>query len=424
MNKIEIMNQMTSGALDEALKRYSGQDDVTEIKERWVQFLGRSASLFEQEDVHLLTVSGRTELGGNHTDHQRGCVLAASLSLDSVAMVCKREDACAEVHSEGFEIKPVDLTDLSVHSEEKETSEALIRGVAAAFVKRGYAVGGFKAAMSSNVLKGSGMSSSAAFEVMIGLIFSVLYNDGRIEMEELAKIAQEAENIYFGKPCGLMDQMACAVGGAVAIDFKDLHHPVTQKVNFDFAHSGYALCLVDTGGSHADLSDEYGKMPTEMKEVAHLLGVEVLSETTQEVFEQKLPELRGQVSDRALLRATHYFEETKRAQKEAEALMQNDMKKFLELVKESGRSSFMYLQNVVLFSDAEHQPLALALALSERMLKEDGAWRVHGGGLAGTIQAFVPFEKLETYRTSMEAVFGKGSCHVLSIRPMGAAQVC
>lgn len=424
MNYKAVIEQLKNGLMDEAIRSYSGLEEVTELNHRWVDFMERNTHHFCDEDVYLLTVSGRTEVGGNHTDHQRGCVLAASLSLDTVASVCKTTENTAIVCSEGFTIQPVDLNDLTVQVNEKETSEALIRGVAASFVKRGYQIGGFKAVMNSQVLKGSGMSSSASFEVMIGLIFSVLYNDGKISNEELAVIGQEAENIYFGKPCGLMDQMACAVGGAVAIDFKDKHQPVVEKVEFDFTHSGYALALVDTGGSHADLSDEYGKMPFEMKQVAKCLGVEVLSETSKEQLYKKLPEIRGQVSDRAILRAMHYFDETVRAQKEAEALKQGNMQEFLRLVKESGRSSFMYLQNVVLYSDTEHQPLALALALSEQMLKEDGAWRVHGGGLAGTIQAFVPVHQLNEYCSMMEAVFGKGSCHVLSIRPKGAAQVC
>lgn len=424
MKYTEVIEKFKAGALNSSISAYSGLENVSELSERWVSFLENNAQFFKEEQVHCLTVSGRTEVGGNHTDHQRGSVLAASLSLDTVACACVRSDMVAEVHSEGFEINPVDLCDLRVHPDEKETSEALIRGVAAAFVKRGYQIGGFKAAVGSKVLKGSGMSSSASFEVMIGLIFSELYNDGKISNEQLAVIAQEAENVYFGKPCGLMDQMACAVGGAVAIDFKDKDHPVIEKVEFDFTHSGYALALVDTGGSHADLSDEYGKMPSEMKQAAKLLGKEVLSEVSKEEFYEKLPELRGQISDRALLRSMHYFDETVRAKKEAEALKSGKMDEFLRLVKESGRSSYMYLQNVVLFSDPDHQPLALALALSEQLLKEDGAWRVHGGGLAGTIQAFVPNSKLDEYCTVMERVFGKGSCHVLSIRPMGAAKVC
>ncbi len=421
MNKRELLNAFEEGRLDCQLIKMTGCTDVSLEKKRWVEFLKRSET--ENDNLHLLSVSGRTEIGGNHTDHQRGCVLAASLSLDTIAAAGRLQSMKAAVFSEGFEIKTVDLTDLSVHLDEKESSEALIRGVAAGFVKRGYQIGGFEAVMHSQVLKGSGMSSSASFEVMIGLIFSVLYNDGKVAHEELAKIAQEAENVYFGKPCGLMDQMACAMGGAVAIDFKDLHHPVLNQIDFKLNEQGYALCLVDTGGSHADLSAEYGKMPYEMKEVASLLGVQVLSETTKEDFYQKLPEIKGKLSDRSLLRAMHYFDETERAQKEALALKENRFKDFLELVNESGRSSFMYLQNVVLYSDSQHQPLALSLALSEQILKGKGAWRVHGGGLAGTIQAFVPHELLKEYQTKMEACFGKGSCHVLSIRPYGAFQL-
>lgn len=421
MNQQELLNILKTETLDCQFKKMTGSDDVSAEKKRWVEFLEKFE--FENEDLHLLSVSGRTEIGGNHTDHQRGCVLAASLSLDTIAAAGKLSQMKAAVQSEGFEIKPVDLTDLCVHPDEKETSEALIRGVAAGFVKRGYQIGGLEAVMHSQVLKGSGMSSSASFEVMIGLIFSVLYNEGKVAKEELAKIAQEAENVYFGKPCGLMDQMACAMGGAVAIDFKELHQPVLNQIDFDLHKQGYALCLVDTGGSHADLSDEYGKMPQEMKEAAALLGVQVLSETTKEAFYKKLPEMRGRISDRSLLRAMHYFDETDRAQKEALALKENRFQDFLGLVNESGRSSFMYLQNVVLFSDSQHQPLALALALSEQLLKGKGAWRVHGGGLAGTIQAFVPYAFLQEYQTRMEACFGKGSCHVLSIRPEGAFQL-
>ena len=423
MNANECLNQLNQGLLDRRLKLLTGLSEVEKERQRWIDFVSSNAYSFKQ-DIHLLSVSGRTEIGGNHTDHQRGCVLAASLSLDTMALVCRIEDGKASVDSEGFTINPVDLNDLDVHENEKETSEALIRGVASAFVKRGYQIGGFKAVMKSQVLKGSGMSSSASFEVMIGLIFSELYNEGKIPFEELAVIAQEAENVYFGKPCGLMDQMACAMGGAVAIDFHDKNHPVVEKIEVPLAEHGYALALVDTGGSHADLSDEYGKMPHDMKAVAKLLGKEVLSEINRDDFYQRLPELRGQLSDRSLLRAMHYFDETVRAQKEAQALKEHRIHDFLELVKESGRSSFMYLQNVVLFSDPDHQPLALALALSEQLLKEHGAWRVHGGGLAGTIQAFVPFDLMDTYKQKMESVFGIGSCHVLSIRPEGAARIC
>ncbi|MFV0479907.1 MAG: galactokinase [Anaerorhabdus sp.] len=418
----EIKSKLMQGEFDKTLEMICCSDVIQGEKKRYEKLLDQALEKFSDCDAHLICAPGRTEIGGNHTDHQQGRVLAASVNMDIAAVVVMSEKTC-EYYAEGFEVNPIRVDELEIREDEKFTSEALIRGTLARFKELGYQIGGFKAVSHSHVLKGSGISSSAAFEVLIGTILSNLYNNGEINSIEIAKIGQYAENNYFMKPCGLLDQMACSVGGFVFIDFKDKANPVVEQVQFDFAHSDYAICLIDTKGSHADLSDEYSLMPKEMKDVAKALGKEVLSQCTKEEFLKNIFRLREVVSDRAVLRAFHFFEETDRVLNQVKALKENDMPTFKKLIIESGNSSYMYLQNVYSPKDVEKQALSVALAVSDEILHHQGAYRVHGGGLAGTIQAFVPKEKLESYRQQMELIYGAGSCFVLSIRPVGGYKI-
>ncbi len=414
----EIKNELAAGKWDEQLYLLSCKDDLRAVKERYKAILDRGLELFGDVDAHLFSAPGRTEVGGNHTDHQLGRVLAASVNMDIVALVVKDEKACTYL-ADDFNVETVMIDDLAMKEAEKNTSEALIRGTLARFKELGYHIGGFKAYAQSEVLRGSGISSSAAFEVLIGTILSYLYNDGNVDPLEIAKIGQYAENHYFQKPCGLMDQAACSIGGFIAIDFKDLANPKVEKIDFDFAHSGYRLIIVDTKGDHADLSDEYGLMPLEMKAVAQVLGYDVLSKARKEELLANVSKVRHTCGDRAFLRALHFFNETARVLEEAAALKANDFESFNKLVIASGYSSYMYLQNVYVAKDSKQEELAVALALSEELLRGRGSYRVHGGGLAGTIQAFVKEEDVDKYCAFMEKVFGEGSCFRFLIRPYG-----
>ena len=418
----EIETYVKAGKLDEKLIELYGQEDLAHQKERYLSILQEAEKAFGNEEAKLFSAPGRTEVGGNHTDHQLGAVLAASLNLDCVAVVIPTEDNVVTYKAKDFSVKPVDLLDVAVHAEEKNSTEALIRGVAAGMKARGYAYGGFKAYAESNVIPGGGMSSSAAFEVLLGTIQNELWNQGKASAEDIAKIGQYAENVYFMKPSGLLDQMACSVGSFAAIDFADPEKPVVEKVDFDPAEYGYDLIMTDVKASHADLSDEYGLVPAEMKAAAKVMGHEVLCHVTMEELFAHVKEIRQQCGDRAFLRAYHFINETKRAKEEAEALRKKDINTFLKLVRESGRSSWMYLQNISVPSDPAHQAVALALAMSEEVIGEDGAYRVHGGGFAGTIQAFVRKENSEKYIETMESAFGKGCCYTLHIRPCGGIE--
>ena len=377
---------------------------------------------FGAAPTHIFSAPGRTELGGNHTDHQRGCVLAAAVDLDTRAAVALNGTSVIRLLSEGYPLCEVDFNDLAIRPAEQNTTAALIRGVAAGFVNRGFAIGGFDAYVTSTVLPGSGLSSSAAFEVLLGTAMNHLFSCG-LDAVAIAQIAQYAENVYFGKPCGLMDQMASSVGGCVAIDFADPAAPVVTPVDFDFSASGHALCIIDSGASHADLTDEYAAIPTELKSVCGLFGKEVLRDVPESDFYARLPEVRKAAGDRAVLRAIHVYEENRRVAAEVDALERGDFPGFLELVNLSGFSSQNLLQNVIPTGATAHQEVALALGLARHLLGGRGACRVHGGGFAGTIQAFVPQDMLVKFRTGMEAVLGEGSCHVLSIRPVGGTLV-
>ena len=375
------------------------------------------------EKHYVFSAPGRTEISGNHTDHQCGCVLAAAVNLEAVADVWLNGTNNIWIQSQGYPTIQVELDDLSVREEEKNSTAALIRGVAYSFAQRGAKLQGFDAVVNSTVLPGSGLSSSAAFEVLFGTILNELFFDKKLSAVEIAQIGQYAENVYFGKPCGLMDQMVSSVGGLVYIDFENPQEPVIDKIDFDLAKAGYALCIIDSGADHADLTDEYAAIPTEMREVAAFFGKEVLRQIPADTFYSALPELRGKVPDRAILRAIHIYQENSRVLKQAEALKSGNMDAFLQLVKESGRSSWMYLQNISPTGAVEHQEVAVALALCDVLLQGRGAYRVHGGGFAGTVQAFVPFDMLDAFISGIEAVLGADKCHVLNIRPQGGIRV-
>ncbi len=363
---------------------------------------------------------GRTEISGNQVDHQNGCVLAGAVNLQMTAEVTLNDSNVIRVDSEGYPLVEVDMEDLSLREEEKNTTAALVRGMAAAFEERGCKLSGFDARIRSTVLPGSGLSSSAAFEVLLGTICNELFFEKRLSPVEVAQISQWVENVYFGKPCGLLDQMACAVGGMVFMDFADPAHPVVERLEFDFSSAGHALCIVDVGADHAGMTGEYAAVPGELKALSALYGKKVLREIPEEEFFEKLPQVRHKVPDRALLRAAHFYQENKRVRAQADALRRNDFETFLQLVKESGRSSWMYVQNVIPAGAVEHQDMAVALMLCDTLLQGRGAYRVHGGGFAGTVQAFVPMDMLDGFKEKMEAVLGAGSCHVLSIRKEGS----
>ena len=378
---------------------------------------------YEAGEGEFFSAPGRTEIGGNHTDHNHGRVLAGAVDLDIVGLAQKTGNDTIRLKSAEYDkIDVVDLTDLSLHPEDTG-SQSLIRGICAKCKELGYQVGGFDCYTITQVLKGSGLSSSAAFEVLVVTVISHLFNDGSIDPITAAKISQYAENVYFGKPSGLLDQMASSVGGVTAMDFADPSAPVVEKVTFDLASYGHALCVVDTGGNHADLTGEYAAIPQEMKEVAQFFGKEFLRQVDEAAFYEKLPQVRKAVGDRAVLRAMHFFDDDRLAHEEAQALKAGDFPGFLGKVRASGQSSLQRLQNVFAPQAPQEQGITLALSLSQRLLGEQGACRVHGGGFAGTIQAYVPFDLLDSYRQGMEHVFGKGSCYVLSFRQAGGTKV-
>ena len=366
---------------------------------------------------------GRTEIGGNHTDHQHGRVLAGSIDLDIIAVAAPNGEGVIRLKSEGFPMDVVELDDLEIHPEEYNRSVSILRGIAAWFARQGCRLEGFNAYTVSNVFKGSGLSSSAALEVLLGNIFNSLFHDGKCTPVQLAQIGQYAENVYFGKPSGLLDQMGSSMGGMVTIDFQDNDHPVVEKIDFDFASAGHALCIIDSGADHADLTDEYAAVPGELKKVCAHFGKSVLREVPEADFYASLPALRRECGDRAVLRAIHIYDENRRVQEQIAALRRNDFPAFLAQVRLSGLSSWRYLQNVVPAGYKEHQEVAVALAAAERLLNGRGACRVHGGGFAGTIQAFVPLDMLEGFKSGMEQVLGDGRCHVLSVRSVGGVRL-
>ena len=372
-------------------------------------------------EAGLYSAPGRTEIGGNHTDHQHGRVLAGSVNIDMIAAAAPNDKNQLRVQSEGYDLCVIDLNDLEARKEEENTTASLLRGECAAFTQRGAKLAGLDVYISSNVPKGSGVSSSAAFEVLIGVILNDCFMTEKVSPIAIAQIGQWAENVYFGKPCGLMDQMASSVGNIITIDFASPAKPVVEPVAVDFSKAGLALCILDSGADHADLTDEYAAIPAECRAVAAVCGGEVLRDVPFETFLAKLPECRRQCGDRAVLRAFHVYADNDRVAKQVAALHDGDFGTFLSLVNESGCSSWEYLQNVIPAGYKEHQEVGVTIAAAKHLLGDKGAVRVHGGGFAGTVQAFVPVEMLDEFKAGMEAILGEGRCHVLSIRPEGGA---
>ena len=413
-----------NGSKDELLMDiYLDESKMAYQRDRYAAAIEQFEKLYGAAEVSIYSAPGRSEIGGNHTDHQNGEVLAASVNLDAIAIVEAIDEPIVQVVSGDYPMITVDLNDLAYKAEEEESTLALIKGVLAGIKERGGKVGGFKAYITSDVLIGAGLSSSAAFETIIGTITSGLYNDMTISAVDIAIIGQYAENVYFGKPCGLMDQMASSVGNLVHIDFADKENPVIEAVGCDLVKHGYSLCITDTKGSHADLTPDYAAVPAEMKAAAAVFGKEVLHGVTMEDLIEKSAEVRAAAGDRALLRAIHFVNENVRVQQEVAALKADDFAEFLRVVKASGDSSYKFLQNVYTNHDVQHQNVSIALAISETILGANGVCRVHGGGFAGTIQAFVKNEAVAEYKATMDKVFGEDACHVLKIRKYGGMKV-
>ncbi|MCR4740528.1 MAG: galactokinase [Lachnospiraceae bacterium] len=424
MKSDELKKAFLNGEHDELLKDIYVDDTVIlHQRDRYVKAITKFEDLYGQRDIEIYSAPGRTEVCGNHTDHQRGQVLAASVNLDVIAICSKTDDDIIKIVSDSYDIKPVNVKEPEKKDEEEGTSEALIRGIIARLSADGHKTGGFVSFMTSEVLVGAGLSSSAAFEVAVGTILSGIYNDMKLSPVYIAQISQYAENVYFGKPSGLMDQMASSVGCLVNIDFKDPKDPVVNRVDVNFEDFGHSLCIVDTKGDHSDLTDEYAHVPEEMKKVAAFYGRDFLREVDPEAFYADIPKIRKKTGDRGILRAIHFFADHERVGKQVEALKKGDFERFKELVTESGDSSYKYLQNVFAVTDVQNQSVSIGLALTERLLKGKGAYRVHGGGFAGTIQAFVPNDLVDTYREEIEKCFGKDTCHVLKIRKYGGMKV-
>ena len=426
----QLLQTLSDGQHDPVLAALYALDGTREsldkARARTVHVVSRFIEEFSPASdaaAALFTGPGRTEIGGNHTDHQHGHVLCGSVDLDMLACAAPNGLDVIRVHSEGYPALEVALDSLSPREDEKNTSAALVRGVAAKIAELGHTLCGFDAYVTSNVLSGSGLSSSAAYEVLIGNILNHLCCGGALDPVEIAKIGQYAENVYFGKPCGLMDQMGSAVGGAVAIDFHDPASPVVRRADYDFSASGHALCIVDTASSHGDLTDDYADITREMGAVAAYFGQKFLRDVHEADFHAALPAMRASCGDRAVLRALHYYEDDRRAVEEAEALAAGDFPRFLALVNASGLSSALHLQNTWSISDPRQQAIPVCLAVGRELLEGTGAIRVHGGGFAGTIQAFVPNDKLVSFKTGMEALLGPGKCHILHIRPQGGIKI-
>jgi galactokinase len=427
MAKIKSLNEKINGGNNPFFQELYGADSsvLKEQADRYASLMSDFEKTYGTDDIQLFTSPGRTEIGGNHTDHNYGRVLAGAVNLDNIAVAAKNGTNTIRIKSVGYPEFQVELADFQPKEAEFYTSTSLVKGIAAKMKANGYVVGGFDACIDGRVPKGSGLSSSASFEVLVGAIINELFNDGKMSAVENAIIGQWSENNYFGKPCGLMDQTACAVGGLITIDFKDPANPIVKEVDFNFVSTGFALVITDVGGGHDDAASqaEYASLPTEMKSVAAVLGAKVLREVTLQQIVENIPAIREKTGDRAILRAFHFQGDNQRVVEQVAALERNDFQAFLKMVVESGYSSYMYNQNIFDVVHKDEQVVSLALALSEMVLKGTGAWRVHGGGFGGTIQAFVPQEKLDEYVKTLEHVYGKGSCHKLFIRAKGAVKV-
>lgn len=426
MSKENAIKKIESNQYDEMMKKiYFTDAAVASQKERYKKIVELFDEYYDSDrEIRFFSAPGRTEVCGNHTDHNRGKVMAAAINLDAVAAAAKNDENVVRVKSAEYDKTDViDVTDLEPHTEEYGRSKGLIRGVCAGFKNRGYNVGGFDAATMTQVLSGSGLSSSAAFEVLVGTVMNYLYNDGKVSAVEIAQIAQYAENVFFDKPCGLMDQMACSVGSFVKIDFKDNANPVIEPVEFDFASCGHSLVITDTRANHADLTDEYAAIRQEMEKAASVFGKSALRDVEEAEFTANLPLVRENAGDRSVLRGLHFYGENNRVEKAVSALASGNFEEFKNIITESGFSSYMYNQNVFSAKQPLSQPVSLALSVSDYILRGKGAWRVHGGGFAGTIQAFVPSELLETYKSTLESIFGEGACYILNIRPIGGTEI-
>lgn len=422
MNIGEIIAKIENGAFDDSFTML--YQDAVSARTRYINACNGFAEVFgDRDNIRIFSAPGRTEVGGNHTDHQHGRVLAGSVDLDIIGIVSANNDGIVRIKSEGFPQDEISLSNLEIDKSEFGHASALIRGMCANFRQNGFNVNGFDAYTTSSVMKGSGLSSSAAFEVFIGTAMNYLFNDGRIDPVEIAKMSQKSESLYFGKPCGLLDQSASALGGFTAIDFKDTTKPVVEKVDFDLAAHNHVLCVVNTGGNHANLTQDYADITVECRDVSNFFNEDFLRDVDQDAFFANIAKVKAKCGDRAVLRAMHFFAEDQRAEDEKLALKNADFTEFLRLINESGNSSYKYLQNVYSTSSVNEQGLCLGLALTERFLKGRGACRVHGGGFAGTIQCFIPSEEINEYKSMIEKVFGEGSCYILKIRPVGGYEV-
>ena len=422
MNITEVKANIKNGAYDNSFSMLYG--DVSAARARYLRACESFEGIFsEKENIRLFSAPGRTEVGGNHTDHQHGCVLAGGVNLDVIAVTAPNNDGKVRIKSEGYDMDVIDITELEKNTAEHGRASALIRGVLSRFKELGADISGFNAYTTSNVLKGSGLSSSAAFEVLVGNIVNGMFFNNKADENTIAKIGQYAEREYFGKPCGLLDQMASSLGGFTYADFFNPAEPITEKINLDIHSFGYTLCVVDTGGNHANLTQDYADITIECKEISNKLGVDFLRDADQNRFYNSIAELRRACGDRAVLRAFHFFNENDRVEKQKAALKAGDFEGFLKLVNESGESSYDYLQNLYSNSAVSEQGLPLAIALTKKFLNGKGACRVHGGGFAGTIQCYIPSELLADYKKTIEAVFGENSCCVLNIRPVGGYEI-
>lgn len=422
MNIAKLKELITNNSFNEQFELL--YQDVEIAKARYLKACDEFVKIYgDKDNVRVFSAPGRTEVGGNHTDHQHGRVLAGSVDLDIIGIVAENDDNIVRIKSEGFKMDEISLSELEINKSEFGRASALIRGMCGNFVSSGYSVKGFDAYTTNNVMKGSGLSSSAAFEVFVGTVMNFMFNDAEIDAVEIAKMAQKSESLYFGKPCGLLDQSASALGGFTFIDFKDTTKPIVEKVSFDISKFGHVLCVVNTGGNHANLTQDYADITVECKEVSNFFNKDFLRDVDEEDFFNNIAQIKEKYGDRAVLRAIHFFAEDKRAEAEKSALKAGDFEEFLRLVNESGNSSYKYLQNTYSTSAVEEQGLCLGLALTEKFLKGRGACRVHGGGFAGTIQCYLPAEMLEDYKTYIEKVFGSGNCYILKIRPFGGYEL-
>jgi len=425
MKSHELIQEINDGKFDKKFRYlYSDSENIILCqRKRYIKAIQQFETLFpEYSDIHIYSAPGRTEIGGNHTDHQHGCVLAAAVNLDAIAVVSFHGQGVIRVKSEGYEEFSVSLDNLSVCRDKKKSSE-IVRGIAAKFSETGVKIDGFDTYITSDVISGSGLSSSAAFEILIGTIIDIYYNNGRVGAVETAKIGQYTENVYFGKNSGLMDQMVSSVGGLVSIDFHNTESPEIRQFEYNFEHHGYCLCITDTKGNHANLTEDYAEIRMEMEKIASYFHKPFLRNVNETEFYKLIPELRSKFSDRAVMRTAHFFDENNRAVQEAEALQNNDMEKFLELIHNSGESSANLLQNLYSASNPQKQEISIGIMISKKILGKRGAVRVHGGGFAGTIQAFVPVDLVNEYKSEMNRIFGENSCYILTVRPVGGIEI-